>query len=142
MYSKVKDYVKVNEILSLPIESLVGLKQGEIMSPLLFALFIDYIEWFSQDDLACGLSRKYQYFAFTFCRWYGDNPEGLQSSLDKLYDYCMRWGLEVNTEKSKIDSFFFFFSGVENVNYTFYFNTITIIRCLCQLYSLGYGQDF
>ena len=30
-----------------------------------------------------------------------DNPEGFQSSSDKLY-YSMRWGLKVNTKKSKI----------------------------------------
>ena len=32
----------------------------------------------------------------------GDSPEELQASLNKLHDYCSKWGLGVNTVKTKI----------------------------------------
>ena len=32
----------------------------------------------------------------------GSSPEDLQRSFNKLYDYCDLWGLEVNTEKTKV----------------------------------------
>ena len=32
----------------------------------------------------------------------GDSPEELQAILNKLHDYCSKWGLEVNTVKTKI----------------------------------------
>ena len=32
----------------------------------------------------------------------GNSNEDLQMSLDKLYEYCSMWGLEVNTAKTKI----------------------------------------
>ena len=30
-----------------------------------------------------------------------ETPEDLQTSLDSLYQYCLNWGLEVNTVKTK-----------------------------------------
>ena len=44
MYAKVKSFVKVNNTTSGCFFSHVGLKQGEILSPLLFALFVDDLE--------------------------------------------------------------------------------------------------
>ena len=32
----------------------------------------------------------------------GDSPEELQAILNTLHDYCSKWGLEVNTVKTKI----------------------------------------
>ena len=85
---------------------MIGLKQEEMMSPSLFALFIDDIELFLQDDLACGLCiQNINILPLLFAddmAILSDNTKSLQSSLDKLYDHCMRWELEVNSEKSKI----------------------------------------
>ena len=36
----------------------------------------------------------------------GDTPEELQNSLNKLHEYCLKWGLEVNTIKTKVIVFF------------------------------------
>ena len=36
-------------------ECAVGLKQGEVISPLLFSLFIEDLELFLQEDQNCGL---------------------------------------------------------------------------------------
>jgi flagellin-specific chaperone FliS len=32
----------------------------------------------------------------------GKSKEELQKNLNLLYDFCSKWGLEVNTEKTKI----------------------------------------
>ena len=32
----------------------------------------------------------------------GESPEDLQDSRNELYKYCDKWGLEVNTAKTKI----------------------------------------
>ena len=50
MYSKVKSCVRLHGGLSDSFEIPVGLKQGEIMSPLLWALFIEDLELFLQGD--------------------------------------------------------------------------------------------
>ena len=31
-----------------------------------------------------------------------ETPEGLQATLDKLYEYCNKWGLKLNTTKTKV----------------------------------------
>ena len=43
-------------ILILTNECAIGLKQGEVISPILFSLFIEDLELFLQGDQNCGLS--------------------------------------------------------------------------------------
>ena len=50
MYSTVKSCVKGCNSYSDYFECAVGLKQGEVISPVLFSLFIDDLELFLQDD--------------------------------------------------------------------------------------------
>ena len=102
MYSKVKAFVKVNNITSSTFDINVGLKQGEIMSPLLFSLFIDDIELYLQGDTSCGMNLgDVQNLLLLFADdmlILSENPNDLQNSLNKLLNYCNRWDLEVNTE--------------------------------------------
>ena len=87
----------------------VGLKQGEVISPMLFSLFIEDLELFLQDDQCYGLSID----AITFILVLfaddmviqGKDRHDLQKSLDRLEYYCNKWGLEVNTKKTKVVSF-------------------------------------
>ena len=105
MYSKVKSFVKVNNLLSECFESKVGLKQGEVISPLLFALFVDDLELYLQGK-SCGLNfGDIQILLLLFADdmvLLSDDPSDLQNSLNALCNYCNKWGLEVNAEKSKI----------------------------------------
>ena len=32
---------------------------------------------------------------------FSTSKNGLQKALDKLYDYCQKWGLQINSEKNK-----------------------------------------
>ena len=88
MCSKVKAFVKVNNITSPTFDSHVGLKQGEIMSPLLFSLFIDDIELYLQGDTSCGLNLgDVQILLLLFADdmvIFSENQNDLQNSLKKV----------------------------------------------------------
>ncbi|KAL4237739.1 hypothetical protein ACF0H5_002452 [Mactra antiquata] len=64
------------------------------------------LELFLQDKPGCGLTMKdicliILLFADDMVIL-GNSVEDLQTRLDLLYEYCTKWGLEVNTDKTKI----------------------------------------
>ena len=94
------------QLLLTGIFSFLGLKQGLNNSPILFSLFIEDLELSLQRDVGCGLSLSdlcliVMLFADDMVVL-GKTPHDLQSSLNYLYEYCKKWGLEVNTDKTKI----------------------------------------
>ena len=114
-----KSYVYVKNELSESFPCQVGVRQGENLSPLLFAIFLN--------DLKAFLSEKYNgltkitssindtlniYFQI-FCLLYADDTillaesaKKLQIALDGLHTYCNTWSLKVNVDKTKIMIFF------------------------------------
>ena len=76
------------------------------MSPIMFSLFIEDLKFYLQDNLNCGINLQdicliLLLFADDMVL-IGENPHDLQCSLNKLNEYCNKWGLEVNVDKSKI----------------------------------------
>jgi hypothetical protein len=55
MYQRVKSCVRNCNNYSEYFEYAVGLKQGEIMSTILYSLFVEDLELFLQDDVDSGL---------------------------------------------------------------------------------------
>ena len=106
MYNKVKSCVRGCNSYSDVFDYAVGLNQGEVISPMLFSLFIDDLELFLQDDQCCGLSiDDITFILMLFADdmvILGKDRDDLQKSLDRLEYYCNKWGLEVNTEKTKV----------------------------------------
>jgi hypothetical protein len=106
MYAVVKSCVKSCNSFSDFFDISIGLRQGQNNSPAMYALFLNDLELFLQNSVDCGLS------IFDICIMVlmfaddlaivGNSVDDLQSSLDKLSDYCNKWGLEVNTAKTKI----------------------------------------
>ena len=104
MYENVMVCVKQNGSLSDFFLSGKGVKQGDVLSPLLFNLFINDINDIFTDECdpvsLNGIKIP--------CLQYADDliimsetKEGLQKSLDKLNTYCNDWKLNINTCKSK-----------------------------------------
>ena len=85
MYQKVKSCVKSCNTYSEFFEYSIGLRQGEVISPIMFSLFIEDIELFLQDNVNSGLQLKD--ILLILLRFandmiiLGDNPEDLQKVL-------------------------------------------------------------
>ena len=86
----------------------VGVRQGNAISPVLFNLYVsDFQSYIGFDTDAPLLDTS-----FLNCLMYADDlvlisrsELGLQGLVDKLGDYCKRWRMEVNTNKTKIIKF-------------------------------------
>ena len=143
MYVTVKSCVKHLNSLSDFFDIAVGLKLGLNNSPLLFALFLEDLELFLQNQMDSGVS------VIDICIIVllfaddmvvvGNSVEDLQNSLNQLHEYCQYWGLEVNIDKTKIVVFRkrghllptekWFYNGqalevVDNINIWVQFSTI------------------
>jgi len=105
MYNNVKSCVRGFNSLSEYFNCVVGLKRGEVMSLILFSLFIEDLELCLQDDVNCGLS--FNDIMFVLMLFADDmvildnSPADLQQRLELISEYCSKWGLQVNTVKSK-----------------------------------------
>ena len=91
MYNAMKSKVKHCNEISDSYECMLGMRQGECLSPFLFSMYLNDLNAFKMflllyaDDMII----------------FGNTAEELQKGLDLLQDYCQRWKLIVNTEKTK-----------------------------------------
>ena len=120
LYDSAKSCVQEGPDISGLFPCNTGVRQGENLSPLLFALYLNDFELsiskkFKGLDL---LSREIknalndddvEYFVRIFCLLYADDtvvlaesPPELQAALDAVYGYCQEWKLSVNTTKTKV----------------------------------------
>jgi hypothetical protein len=107
MYENISSTVKTNaNSLVGQLTIVKGVKQGDIISPLLFNIFLNDITLVLNESICTPpfLSNK-----SVGCLLYADDlvimsetEEGLQCSLDHLNMYCIKWKLDVNVRKSKV----------------------------------------
>ena len=105
MYKETTYQIKFQDGLSGPISAIAGVKQGCVLSPLLFKIFLSDLPGIF--DSACDPVQLYD--TKISCLLYADDlillsesPNGLQLCLNKLDIYCNKWNLEVNISKTKI----------------------------------------
>jgi hypothetical protein len=104
MYSKTILQVNTGQGLTGEFTSNVGVRQGDNLSPTLFNLYInDLPDIFDESCDPVALHTR-----ALSCLLYADDlvllsesAEGMQIALNKLHDYCDRWGLSINPTKTK-----------------------------------------
>ena len=104
MYSQSECCIKINGDRTDFMSDSIGVKQGEVLSPLLFNLFInDLVDVMNVSDSPSLNDREIP------CLLYADDlvliypsAEGLQKKLDALHQYCEQWHLDVNVNKTKV----------------------------------------
>ena len=106
MYLNVKSCIGLNGDLSEYFCNKIGLMQGEVLSPILFNL---YVNDFEANFLKSGCIPYELSTLSLFLLMYADDMvlfsesiDGLQSLLNELSNYCEIWKLSINVEKSKV----------------------------------------
>ena len=105
MYQSVRCSVKIGNVLSQSFSTKSGVKQGCILSPTLFSLFINDLKhnfYESCDQVQIG-------DRLISCLMYADDivllsnsAGGLQKLLNSLLQFCQRWNLKVNVAETKV----------------------------------------
>ena len=105
MYDKTSQALKINNITTKEFKTYRGVRQGCIMSPRLFNLFINDIPTLFDD---CCSPAKLLNDKLS-CLMYADDlvllsedEKGLQNCLQKLHNYTQKWGLSINQKKVMI----------------------------------------
>ena len=106
IYSCVKSRVKHDNTLSDPFTCNIGVRQGECLSPFLFAMYVNDLEAELTVKGVAGIdigsiNLNILLYADDIIL-FGKNPDDLQNALNVLEDYCKKWKLTVNTSKTKI----------------------------------------
>ena len=119
MYKSIKSCVMDSGIQSDFFESHVGVRQGENLSPLLFALFLNDLDTFFSkqkgdtlhyidklyNDCNNNVSRMLNLFVLLYADdivIMAENECGMQRNLNLLNEYCNCNGLRVNISKTKM----------------------------------------
>ena len=128
MYSEVTYSVKLQSGLTDHFLSNIGVKQGCILSPLLFNLFVNDLPHCFEKEKCAPIA-----FGDMFVNslMYADDivllsesKEGLQNCLSSLQTYCDLWHLKINTEKTKV--IIFNKSGKLFKKYRFFLNDVVL----------------
>ena len=132
MYSCTKSFVKACNNQSEPFVCNLGVRQGECLSPFLFAMYINDLE---DEIIHKGVGGVDIGMLKLFILLYADdifllaeNELDMQNYLDALYEYSMKWRLCVNIEKTKIKIFRKGGRLSNNLDFKYSNNPIEIVR--------------
>ena len=104
-YKNVTVRVRVNDVESDWFGSKVGVRQGDTLSPLLFNIFINgIVDKVKESGLGVKIGRETMsvlLFADDMVL-VGNNEVELGNLVNKVKQYCDKWQLEVNVNKTKV----------------------------------------
>ncbi|KAK3089979.1 hypothetical protein FSP39_008169 [Pinctada imbricata] len=106
LYENIKSCVKHNGHLSEYFTTTSGLLQGEVMSPILYSMYVNDFEMHYIEENCPDIEIQ---MINLFILMYADdtvimaqNPSELQLMLNSLWNYAQKWDLTVNAGKTKI----------------------------------------
>ena len=118
MYKGIVSCVSLSGVISKSFTVHQGVRQGENLSPLLFALYVDDLESYliqrgcAPVDMGLDFDdRISDYLKILLILYaddtviFGESEEKLQTALHELGAYCNEWKLKVNCSKTKIMTF-------------------------------------
>ena len=94
MYCKAKTNVFSNGIKSPPFYRSLGVRQGECLSPFLFAIYVNDLENCLRGANAGVTISDVKFLLFLYADdvvIFAKSAEKLQEQINKLYSYCMEW---------------------------------------------------
>ena len=119
MYEKTTCAIVVDELLTEWFSVSVGVRQGCLLSPTLFNLFLDFV----MDELKCLQEHVTLDNDLNFDARYADDTtiiaavfEKLQLATDQLQEACKKYGMKINTDKCKVISNSHSNIAIENEN--------------------------
>ena len=147
LYSNIRTSVLLNGKISDFFINSLGVLQGEIISPILFSLYVNDCEIdFLNNGVVPTELQELSLFLLMYADdmvIFSDSVNGLQSMLNSLSSYTDKWSLTVNVAKTKI--MVFRNGGVVKPNEVWYYKdaTIEIVNEFCYLgIVLNYNGKF
>ena len=116
MYNDIKSRIVHNNKKSDFFPCEIGVRQGEILSPALFSIYLNDLQDFLErenmsglETISLDLENELDVYLKIFLFLYADDTVLLSDSstelqilLNKFANYCHNWKLQINTEKTKI----------------------------------------
>lgn len=108
LYSNTSSCVQVNNAHTEWFDTSMGVRQGDSMSPTLFAIFINDLAK-EIKKLNCGIKVQEECISILLYAddivLTSDNEANLQRMLNVLYSWCKKWRVQVNRDKSQVMHF-------------------------------------
>ena len=105
MYTSIKTRVFSNGIKSEVYYGSLGVRQGECLSPFLFSMYINDLQEYLVSESGGVTIGHIQMLLLLYADdvvVFAKSSSELQQEMDKLFNYCNKWKLKLNTTKSKI----------------------------------------
>ena len=115
MYSNAKSCVKLDGKISEYFSCCKGVRQGENLSPVLFAIYLNDFHSFLNErciglnNLCTVVEEELEIYLKLYVLLYADDTiilaesaSDLQNALSSLHDYCVKWDLKVNISKTNV----------------------------------------
>ena len=119
MYEDCNACIKNDGLLSKTFSIQSGVKQGDVLSPNLFNMYINDLPMIFNDNIDSPKLKD----LYVHCLMYADDlvimsltENGLQDKLNKLNAYCINWNLNINVKKTQVMAMSSSGMEVPNVN--------------------------